>query len=177
MLYDKPLRIKLLNRINNYNVQNICSALLIILTCLSFLNLSRAIKKEIELPYSNAKAVATYVNSELPSNSIIVVTNDVKASAIAPYLSNQRLWNPITEKYFSFVTWNNERVGSITEQELEKKINENFYFNNVYLLNSKPCNVLSVDNYLGKLEILKVFDAETIFDENYYAIYYVDLSK
>jgi hypothetical protein len=151
------------------------SALLIIISCISFFSLIRDMQSEIYKPYSESKKISDYIVKHLPGNSIIVVTNDFKASSIVPYVGSRKLWNPINEKFFTFLIWDSTRIGTIDKRELIRRINETFpNNNNVYLLKMYPSTIPDIEKYDSTSPLVIVDDEKTITDESYYALYHID---
>lgn len=172
--YEKPLLlIKPKVRLHKNKVITACGILLAVVSAVSFSNLSKYVKAEIEHPYSLAKNVAEYISTELPRNAVLIAADDTRTSAIKPYLHDQRVWNPITQEDFSFITWNEERTKTITTDELQARIEAAFDASTpIYIIVSHSSLILEDQVYYDGLEMVQEFiDDAALTDEDTYFIY------
>lgn len=72
--------------------------------------------------YSDSKRAAEFIQEEIPENALIVTNSDAVASALVPYLDEQRIWYPITRKWVSYICWNQERFTMISYDEMVERI-------------------------------------------------------
>ena len=79
---------------------------------------------ELTEPYSSAKETGIYIYENIEENSIITTTCMSQASSIIPYQSIKEFWNVQSQKYFSFVTWDENHKKVCTKEQLIEGMNE-----------------------------------------------------
>lgn len=110
--------------------------LLILFVNLSYLSIY-PIKSDINKNYSSSKDVANYIKNNLHKDSKLIGTLDFKVSAVLPYLYHQKAWSPITNDYYSFITWNEERTKVLPPEKIINNIMQKFSQNkNIYYIYS-----------------------------------------
>ncbi len=171
VFYEKPTKLFGL-KFQQKHVNLVASTVIVILFVVSFGNLLNGVKLEIENKYSSSKDIAEYINSELPSDSVLVVNSFSASTAIAAHLESARLYNPMKNEYFTYSTWDSGALNPIDVQEYGDTINETFNGKeNVYLLCWEAGLVNDIDEFLQDKQPIKIFEQQTIANEPAMTIY------
>lgn len=146
--------------------------IIIIIFMLNVINgLRYCIIPEIKHNYSSSKDTAIFINSNLPSNSIILSNNIPMTSSIIPYTNNIRYYNIIEKDYFTYSIWNGKTEGKLNGElfsEIKKMKAENL--NTFYILIKGDKN-----EYIIKLEqegiLAPIFESRNSILKEEYIIY------
>ena len=120
------------------------------------------INYDIKDNYSNAKDIAQYINKNIEKDSIFICINTSTASAVIPYTYDQKYWNPVSEEYFTYITWNKSSLTNISLDEIIKKVQNTFNKNEkIYLIESDRSSNNQTDS-------IKNFQQKNILSEKIY---------
>lgn len=142
------------------------------------------ISLEVEKIYSNAKFTANFINANTEKDSILVCANPSTMSAIIPYTHNRKFWNPTSEEFFTYITWNKAAITYLNVDEIIEKTKKVFNAkDNIYFIISnkhigiQETNItkLQKENLLSK-NIYKDSDNTVLRDENF-TIYKINLQE
>ena len=108
-----------------------CAVALVINAMLGITEINYDIKDN----YSNAKEAAQYINNNTEDETVFVCMDSSTSSAIIPYTKNKKFWNPVSEKFFTYITWDNSSTTNYSTDEIIKKVENNFNKqDNLYLI-------------------------------------------
>lgn len=111
--------------------------------------LLHSMKREYKEPYSTARLAADFVKSELPEDAVLIPSSQYMAVSLAPYLTTQKIWSPVTEDYMTYITWDEASERPITYPEVLANIRYSFgETGNLYLLDCP-------DSFIPDLEQFK----------------------
>lgn len=144
---------------------------------LLILNLIYGIKQiniELTQNYSNAKQTATYIKENIIDGKFIC-PNIAYASALVPYINQDNMfWNPQSEKYFTYVTWDENYIQKYSLDELKQKLNKNFKEDEkLYLININ-WNEELLEKLQNEGELTKIYKAENSIRREDYEIYSIN---
>ena len=140
------------------------------------------ISADINGSFSYSKEAAQYIKNNIDKDAIFVCTENFSSSAIIPYVDNMKLWNPNTDEYFTYVTWDGISNKYLPIEEIIQKAKRNFNKGEkVYLIESIQTNIkdkekiaeLQTENVISK-ELYKSEKA-AIAKEEQYIIYKINL--
>ena len=142
------------------------------------------INLDIKDNYSNAKDVAQYINKEIEKDSVFICINTSTASAVIPYTHGQKYWNPVSEEFFTYITWNKSSLTNLGLDEIIEKVQKNFNKSNkLYLIESDRLNnnqTESIKNFQQKnilSEKLYDTDDDCVVKGESYTIYKINLQE
>lgn len=113
---------------NHKSNEKLVGKMLIILLCVNIVFGGEYILKDIRGKYSGAKETAKYISENI-SDGKFISTNVACASSIIPFLEGEQketFWNPKSEEYFTYVTWDENSTAMQDISELKGKIRNNF---------------------------------------------------
>ena len=96
----------LLMEINLFHTRTNWIAVVCAYTFFGMLTAIPAIVEDIRNPYSDSQYTATYIEQNIPSNSLIFTSSSEEISAIAVYLEDYTFYDTEKEKPFSYFVWN-----------------------------------------------------------------------
>ncbi len=167
--YEKVENIEKLKKLNN--IIDIYLVIILSFTCLTGI---KSIITEIKYNYSCAKQTANFINNNISDKSIFIASKIQFTSAIIPYTNNMYFWNPKSNDYYTFVTWNNDIISSYSINELEEKINNNFVNkDNIYFIYSYNWSEDLLEYFLNITNATEIFRSEVnpIRTDEKYIIY------
>ncbi len=174
VFYDKPLRYKKIPEINTQYIKKAACLAVIIISVLSLGSLSSDIVAEQDRVYARSDEIAEFVTQNLPSDSVIVCPTVGDGSAIAPYLTTQKLFSPSSEQFFTYLTWDQSLNVRLTAEQLAQTIDQHLSdYQNIFILFQPHGVVPSVDGYPGGLEVVETFSGDTIQGEPEIVLYKV----
>ncbi len=174
VFYDRPLKYKKIPEINSQYIKKSASLAVLIISILSLGSLSSDIVAEQDRIYARSDEIAEYVTQNLPSDSVIVCPTVGDGSAIAPYLTTQKLFSPSSEEFFTYLTWDQSLNVRLTAEQLSQTIDRHLSdYQNIYILFQPHGVVPSVDGYPGGLEVVETFSEDTIQGEPEIVLYKV----
>lgn len=147
------------------------------------------IQEEISTKYSFSKEVAEYINQNLENDSVIVSVFGPYTSAVIPYTEtskNIRFWNPSTQKYFTYMDWDDISNEVLNLEDIMTNIQNNFKNENVYILSSNDLletknkdylNELQENNIISKSLYESAYEERSVIGEEEYALYKVNLNN
>ena len=142
------------------------------------------INYDIKDNYSNAKDIAQYINKNIEKDSIFICINTSTASAVIPYTHGQKYWNPVSEEFFTYITWNKSSLTNLGLDEIIEKVQKNFNKSNkLYLIESDRLNnnqTESIKNFQQKnilSEKLYDTDDDCVVKGESYTIYKINLQE
>ena len=144
-------------RINKYfNYIAIENTTKIIVAICLFVNVifgMSSIKKEYSLNFSGAKETANFINKQNLQANEIACYRSWRATALAPYLPNTKLWAIDRKEYSTFFILDSvftKYGNSLSEKEILKRTKEKYKSKALLLLN-EPLSIPSDDSYDSKL--------------------------
>lgn len=129
---------------------------------------TQIIYTELTSDFSSAQKTATYINNQMEKNSIFICNSMPAASAIIPYCNESKFWSPQIQKYFTFVTWNEEYKTQYNADDLKNILQTNFPNNKkIYLLYTYDWNEEKIKEFEKNGFLKKEFESEKSYKENY----------
>lgn len=145
---------KNLARIVNYTaIEDTTKVILIICLFVNSLFGINTIKKDYHYNFSGSKEMANFIIANKLENSDIACYRSWRASAIAPYLPNTKLWFVDREEfgtYFILDTIFKKYGNSLTEEEVIKRTQRK-YSAKAFLLLNEPLSIPSSEEYNSEL--------------------------
>ena len=147
------------------------------------------IQEDISTKYSFSKEVAEYINQNLENDSVVVSVFGPYTSAVIPYTEtskNIRFWNPSTQKYFTYMDWDDISNEVLNLEDIMTNIQNNFKNENVYILSSNDLletknkdylNELQENNIISKSLYESAYEERSVISEEKYALYKVNLNN
>lgn len=89
-----------------FNTRTTWVAAVCLYTILGMLAIAPNLLNDIRYPYSYSKYAASYIEQNIPSNSLILTSSSAEISAIAVYLEDYTFYDTEKEKPFSYFVWN-----------------------------------------------------------------------
>lgn len=140
------------------------------------------ISADIHGNFSYSKEAAQYIKNNIDKDAIFVCTENFSAASITPYVDNMKLWNPNTEEYFTYVTWDGISNKYLPIEEIIQKAKSNFNKGEkVYLIESIQTNIADKEKIV-ELQSKNVISKElyrsqkaAIAKEEQYIIYKINL--
>lgn len=108
--------------------EKLVGKILIILLCVNIVFGGEYILEDIKGKYSRAKETAKYISENINDGKFIS-TDIAYASSIIPFMEGKQketFWNPKSEEYFTYVTWDENSTPMQDISELKGKIKNNF---------------------------------------------------
>ena len=129
----------------------------------------RMMQDDYQRDYSGAKRMAEYIAEYLPKSAIIVTNQSGKTPAISGYDKDVRLWDPVSERFYTYIDWNEMKEGTPSCQEIKNKVIKKFgTTDQIYFLLCKYNIPSDVDTVGMKL----LFDEEpSVVEGEYFALY------
>lgn len=160
----------------------------IVLLILNSMEAVNSIKSEISKKYSCAEEASAIIEKKLENDAIFICSDAPFASALIPYTENKKYWNPSSEEFFTYVTWNKVSNTYLNVEEILKKVKKNFSINdNIYLIicdiNETTAETKNVkeelEEYKKKNILSEVYKSKTqsIISDECYGIYKIYLNK
>ncbi len=172
--HETAIRYKVLPKINAKYKHRVLELIVVALSLLSLSSLSEDIEQEISHKYARSDDIASFVVQTLPQDSVIVCPTVGDGTAIAPYLTTQKLWSPSSEKFFTYLTWDSSLNVRLTPTELSQKIDLHLSeYDNVYILFQPHGVVPTLEGYPKTLSEVAVFSEHTIQGEPEITLYKV----
>ncbi len=169
--YEKPTNLFSVKFKQKY-MNTVVSTVIIILFVVSFGNLQDGVKFDVEYKYSSSQDIAEYINSELPSDSVLVINSFSASTAIAAYLESARLYNPMKNEFFTYSTWDGGALNPVDVELYKKNIEDNLSgHGNIYLLCWEAGLVENIEEFLKGKQQVTVFFEQTISNEPKMTIY------
>lgn len=106
------------NLIMNSNFKKkLLQIFLIIIYVLYMINSVYCVINEIKTPYSTSYQVAEYINENLPENSIFITAKQPEfSSSIIPFIkNNSKFYYLQSQKYFTYITWDDTIIKNIDD--------------------------------------------------------------
>lgn len=147
------------------------------------------IQEDISTKYSFSKEVAEYINQNLENDSVVVSVFGPYTSAVIPYTEtskNIRFWSPSTQKYFTYMDWDDISNEVLNLEDIMTNIQNNFKNENVYILSSNDLletknkdylNELQENNIISKSLYESAYEERSVIGEEEYALYKVNLNN
>ena len=147
------------------------------------------IQEDISTKYSFSKEVAEYINQNLENDSVVVSVFGPYTSAVIPYTEtskNIRFWSPSTQKYFTYMDWDDISNEVLNLEDIMTNIQNNFKNEIVYLLSSNDLletknkdylNELQENNIISKSLYESAYEERSVIGEEKYALYKVNLNN
>lgn len=147
------------------------------------------IQEDISTKYSFSKEVAEYINQNLENDSVVVSVFGPYTSAVIPYTEtskNIRFWSPSTQKYFTYMDWDDISNQLLDLEDIMIIIQNNFKNENVYILSSNDLletknkdylNELQENNIISKSLYESAYEERSVIGEEKYALYKVNLNN
>ena len=133
--------------------------------------------------------MAEYINQNLENDSVVVSVFGPYTSAVIPYTEtskNIRFWSPSTQKYFTYMDWDDISNQLLDLEDIMIIIQNNFKNENVYILSSNDLletknkdylNELQENNIISKSLYESAYEERSVIGEEKYALYKVNLNN
>ncbi len=93
--------------INLFNTRTTWVAVLCAYTFFGLLTVAPLIADDVLNPYSNSRTTATYIEENIPSESLILTASSAEISALSAYLKDYTFYDSEKEKPFTYFVWAN----------------------------------------------------------------------
>lgn len=132
--------------------------------------------EDYRMPYSDSKRTAEFINQHIPIGALILTNYDTGTEAIIPYLKKHTIYNPITQKPFTYLIWNQEREQTIDSSKMVDWIAHDFPGITEYYLIYFPVNrITNLEPLLETGTLLDKSIIQPIVIDERYDIYRIPL--
>lgn len=123
------------------------------------------VEKDFKYTYSGAKETAEYINNNINCNDAIFVSSHTPlTSSIIPYTKTKMYWSPQLDKFFTFITWNeeNESQYEVPIDEVLNNTNKKFKDkNDIYFIYCYNWDNKSLEYFITNTNAIEIFRSET----------------
>ena len=135
----------------------------------------KVIIDDINSNYSCAKEISSYIKENIPEGTTIICMYDASSTSVIPYLKKYYFFNPITNKNFTYITWNLERVSQISNKDYIENI-KRIYNNgeNPYLIYTKETNIENITYLEDNKYITKIYETDKALTDESYSLYKIN---
>jgi len=115
----------------------------------------RTLQKEFKYSFSGAKEAGQFISKNIPDNTAIACYTSYRATAVAPYISNRRLWFADRKEYGTYFLLDSiyAKIGdNLPEEEVLERCKTEFgKESSAFLMVNKPLSERSANEYSAKL--------------------------
>lgn len=129
----------------------------------------RMMYDDYQRDYSGAERVAEYIENNLPKDAVIVTNQSRKTPAISGYDKDVRLWDPVSERFYTYIDWNEMIEATPSCQEVKNKVIKDFgTTDQIYFLLCK----YNIPDDVNTVGMKLLFDEKpSIVEGEYFALY------
>lgn len=126
----------------------ILPGVLCLVLAVAFPWLVHSVKREYREPFSTAQLAAEFVHAELPEDAVLIPSSQYMAVSLAPYLTTQKIWSPVTEEEMTYITWDEASEQPIIYPEVLANIRYRFgEEGRLYLLDCPDSFIPDLDQF------------------------------